>query len=42
MCAEDPVPVDVEGHGNASALHQVLDQQEIGVGLLLLSTPTNF
>ena len=34
---EDPVPVDVEGHGNASALHQVLDQQEIGVGLLLLA-----
>ena len=32
---EDPVPVDVEGHGNANALHQVLDQQEIGVGLFL-------
>ena len=34
---EDPVPVDVEGDGNANALHQVLDQQEIGVGLLLLT-----
>ena len=32
---EDPVPVDVEGDGNANALQQVLDQQEIGVGLLL-------
>ena len=34
---EDPVPVDVEGDGNANALQQVLDQQEIGVGLLLLT-----
>ena len=34
---EDPVPVDVEGDGNANVLQQVLDQQEIGVGLLLLT-----
>ena len=34
---EDPVPVDVEGDGNANPLQQVLDQQEIGVGLLLLT-----
>ena len=34
---EDPVPVDVEGHRDANALHQILDHQEIGVGLLLLA-----
>ena len=30
---EDPVPVGVEGDGYAATLHQVVDQQEVAVGV---------
>ena len=34
---EDPVPVGVQGEGNAAALQEALDQQEVAVGVLLLA-----
>ena len=34
---EDPVPVGVQGEGNAAVLQEALDQQEVAVGVLLLA-----